>query len=437
MDYDVRHRYGARNASLERLANKLRENLFNHSDSHHAYLHRDGGDAYSDDNVMTTTPHAPSAAHDNVYYYDDEAMDWETVYDTMFHKYLTLRPYIYCTILALLILVGAIGNAVLTSAALRCNRRATSAFYAFIINLTATNSLFLLVCIPLLMYENMLMNSWTMGETMCQLQRYLQFCCFYALIYALLLLLLHTYLQLRLPRLLAPVNTSHVGGAISVLLWVAIMVGNIPNLLGHGLYDQIEGVAFCYHEALHNWRKVQQFIIVQFLFSYALPLLLMVAISFVLLYHLLYRANASHYASMPNSSGRGMERRGVTLCVTLTVMFTVCWSPDRVFSLVLAYSSETYGTHLIVLGDVFVLLACLNIATNAWFVLLILREQLQLAPAAAASHRSHVTVDAAAAAANGAAATAPEVNQNGYHMFDNESQPSSGGGNVEQLEMHM
>ena len=100
----------------------------------------------------------------------------------------------------------------------------------------------------------------------------------------------------------------------------------------------------------------------------------MAGMSLLLLHHLLCRNTHRFYGNMHDNAR--FQRDNVTMNVTLTLLFALCWSPDKILDLVLAHNPYVYGTHVFVISDVFMVLACCNAALNPWVILVIMRATL-------------------------------------------------------------
>ena len=302
---------------------------------------------------------------DGVYFDWDETYE---IYEDKYVQYLKTRPALLGVIILTLLIIGLIGNGLVILSAVLNPSKFNSANSAFFINLCVASIVFLGFGIPLILYENVFMHTWTLGEAFCKFHRYVQYCCFYGLAYAEVLIVLFQFLSLAIPNKIIKINNVTFGAIICILKWVIILLANIPNWTGHGLYNEMEGLLFCYNkEVSGDIKKLKINTLLHFLFSFALPFVLMCFVSLLLF---IYRVSPLLYSEL----GQGMllQKRTVTLTILLTVLFAVCWTPDKIFAVLLTFKPSTIDLNFLIISDVFLCLACLNPCLNPWCIYIIM-----------------------------------------------------------------
>ena len=80
------------------------------------------------------------------------------------------------------------------------------------------------------------------------------------------------------------------------------------------------------------------------------------------------RAPPGDYSQLIDESHS--SRQMVTLAICLTMIFAICWTPDKVFSLLLVLHPKRLGIPLLIGSDVMMCLAYMNPALNPLIVLM-------------------------------------------------------------------
>lgn len=320
---------------------------------------------------------------------EDGQYDWSTIYEhpngqstfeseyERFFKYQHTRRLIYGFLLISLIIIGIIGNVFVIVTSIRKSKRVNSAFYIFLVNLSAASLVLLVFEYPLLLYENVFNQPWKMGEFFCQLHGYIQYCAFYGVAYALVIVLVFRLLQITIPDKLSSVNNTCAALAVCVIKWVVIMVANVPTWIGHGLYDEIEGNSFCYHKQLNESKAhLYSYLILHFLCAFIIPVVIMVVISTLLILSAMKMTAGSVYSNVMDSAQ--LQRNTTIMLLSLIVAFIVCWAPSNVFIILLGFDYFDHDNFftLSILSDVFMALACTNPSLNPWLIFLSLRKEL-------------------------------------------------------------
>ena len=121
--------------------------------------------------------------------------------------------------------------------------------------------------------------------------------------------------------------------------------------------------------------KVRAWTTLQFSFTFAVPLLMMVALTLLALCRVC--GSPREYAELHDVT---TSRRQLTIFqICLTVTFLVCWLPDKVFALYLVYqdTSNKMSTSLLLMSDLMMCLAYSNPSINPVLTLVcVLRHHL-------------------------------------------------------------
>ena len=270
-------------------------------------------------------------------------------------RYMAVRPYSCGSVLIVTTLAGIICSAIIAARLLRSPRRHPWALTLLTISMVAAAVLFAVAGVPLLIVENVFGYGWVLGEPACQAHRYLIFTSFYAMGHTAVLLMLYLTLAAIKPDFMARWGDYRVSAGISVFMWALIFVCNIPNLLGHGVSEEIAGISFCYHlDMAADPKIVHAWTILQFTFTFAIPLAAMSGLT-IMLVRQRFISNLGEYTILQDDCYQ--RRQVATFGIALAAIFACCWAPDKILSLFLVLRKSYVSTALLVASDVTMILA--------------------------------------------------------------------------------
>ena len=282
-------------------------------------------------------------------------------------KYVKYRPYIQGSMLVLSTLVGICANVVLIVLLVRKGWGSLSYTSILLVNLAVACLLFLIAGMPLLLVENVFGYGWKLGEVTCQAHRYLIYVSFFCISYAVVLVLLYQLLALCSPDRVARYDNPGHALCVCGALWAIILAANIPNFLGHGITEEVAGISYCFNKDIHNdLYQTKAWTLLHFMFSFALPFVLMCACSFSILLRLCTTPPTEYSRLREDSRER---REYATLAIIITITFAICWAPDKIFSLVLVLHPTKMDAPTLIASDVMMILAYSNPSVNPFIIL--------------------------------------------------------------------
>jgi len=263
------------------------------------------------------------------------------------------------TIFFIVIAVGIIGN-ILVILVVCKNHQMQNSTNTLIINLAISDLLFLLLCVPFTAIDYML-PVWIFTKVWCQCLQYLQFVSAYASVWTLVLMASDRFLAVVFPVQSMTLRTVRNTLISVLLLWLVIMVANIPMLFQHDIYqyffikEERSSCTFISPTRNGTNSEVKAYYYTFNTFGYAVPLGIVLVLYFFMLRRLWY--------SMPNTSIRKSEesiraKKKVTWMVTgVIVTFAICWAPLNVCFLITGYTyqqaGQPYGNTAFVVSQIF------------------------------------------------------------------------------------
>ena len=308
-----------------------------------------------------------------------DSIDWlPNVYG-----YTKLRPQIYGSFLCLLVLIGTLSNFLVIGLSLKQQiQKQCTSLQLLLINLSCACLLYLLATLPLLITENIFGHGWTTGgwalsPRFCELHRYLVYVSLFATGYSTILLLFHQTLYMHIPARLNSYNSVPYTFCITIIMWVLIILCNIPNYLGHGAADETPGVSYCFHvDIQQNLSQVQAWSLLQFLFTVMFPDLLIIGMLIMILAKY-FSTSLVEYNQLPTQDGNFMAGRHlhciVLLPIVLGVLYVVCWTPFETYILYLVLNGGHTGLNELMTTDVLMCLAYSYLCTAPLTVLVLYR----------------------------------------------------------------
>lgn len=133
-------------------------------------------------------------------------------------------PVLFC----LIIIVGVAGNvAVILVIVVRQQGMAGTVLNQLLLNLAASDFLFLVLCIPLVTYHYSADN-WVIGEAACRLHHYVLYVCVYVTVYTLVSIAAARFMSIVHPNVASRLLTRRTVSIYLVVLWLVVGVVNVP-----------------------------------------------------------------------------------------------------------------------------------------------------------------------------------------------------------------
>ena len=281
-------------------------------------------------------------------------------YDSYY--YVTLWTIVVPIIFAFIILIGIIGNSLVIYVVLTTPKLRTST-NNYLLNLAISDITVLTICVPFQAYKYAAW-SWDMGDVWCKIIQYLLYVTIYVTIWTLVsiagiryVILVHT--SSRLNKYVLENRSIH----ICIGLWVVILLVNIPTLLTHQV-NKVENYTYC---GVVKGDSTKYMFISFFICAYVLPLCL-ICLFYLMVIHHLHINSTNTYVCKKNYTFRVSK-----LVIIVVMVFSACWLPFHVHSLVSLYGNIPKGKwyevfrivwHCLIYGNSLVNPLIYNFASN-------------------------------------------------------------------------
>lgn len=205
-------------------------------------------------------------------------------------------PVLFC----LIMFVGVVGNvAVIVVIVGRQQGMSGTVLNQLLLNLAASDSLFLVLCIPFVTYHYSADN-WAIGEPACRMHQYILYVCVYVTVYTLVSIAAARFMTIVHSDIAARLLTRRAVSVYLVALWIVLGTANLPvnQIYVVKSYGQEEPYYYCAIESDHYGR----YLFTSFsIFAYIVPLTITGA---------LYVAIAHQLRLQMGEGGGGAGRRG-------------------------------------------------------------------------------------------------------------------------------
>lgn len=245
-------------------------------------------------------------------------------------NFMAIAVTIICVLFSLITIIGFLGN-MLVILVVTLNQSMRNSTNLLVLNLAIADLSFIMICVPFtaIKYST---SFWIFGDIWCRIFNYMTYVCLWASVYTLVLMCLDrlfaVVFAIKLPHIRSRRNVT-----ISILvLWTVVFLGNIPACMYHGVrsYDfGDETGKYCgMLDQEMSETTVKLFQVTQFVFGFALPVVIIAVLYGILLAFLLKRADMGG-----SNAGKGLSKtkRKVTSMVILIVsVFIICWLPIQI-----------------------------------------------------------------------------------------------------------
>ena len=230
-------------------------------------------------------------------------------------------------------LLGIVGN-VLVICVIAFRNKMRSATNLLLLNLALADLLFVIVLPPITAYANSVRH-WSFGPLICKLMHYFVNVSVYVTVYSLVIIAFIRYLTIvhsqRTLRIRAPINVLYM----MLGLWLAMLVVNIPVLFIYSaLPEAPEYPAYstwaCTTATITVARNVA---IVNFVFSYVLPLFVILLFSLAIL-RFIRKQRPQCLDSEAQTRGHNRKRQASRILVIVIALFALLWLPVHVHLIV-------------------------------------------------------------------------------------------------------
>lgn len=259
------------------------------------------------------------------------AYDYVYYDDSVLLFYFVLWNVITPILFAIIILVGTAGNMLVIYVILSRVTMQTTTNY-LLINLALSDLAFLLIVAPITAYKYVA-SSWPFGDTACKIVHYVIYVSAYVTVYTLIAVSVLRYVTVVHSVSTARYRTKRNVIIVNFLIWLMLLLVNIPSLLMHQLKVFDEHFSYCGLAV----GSTKAFYLTFFLFGYGIPLLVICILYLIIIQHL-------HKAS---SSTVGQTRRRTAriskVILLVVLVFALLWLPLHVNQLLSVFGKVPTG----------------------------------------------------------------------------------------------
>ncbi|XP_064465869.1 growth hormone secretagogue receptor type 1-like isoform X1 [Ornithodoros turicata] len=249
--------------------------------------------------------------------------------------------------IALLLTLGTVGNLLVPLVVCKTKdlRNSTN---LFLINLSVSDLLVLLVCMPTALVElHSQPEVWILGEGMCRLIPFLELAVAHVSILTILAISFERYYAICKPLKAGYTCTKMRALAIIATIWVVALLVTSPMLAvsEYGSVEYYDGsnVLSCGVSYGVLWRKV--YILATIALLFVLPFFILVIVYSCIAQHLMIHGRALSCSSSEQAQIRA-RRQVVMMLVAVVLSFFLCLLPYRVFIVWIIAAPEPVQAHI-------------------------------------------------------------------------------------------
>lgn len=247
-----------------------------------------------------------------------------------------LRP-VLLVLYSAIVIVGSLANALVILTILSERHMRRKATYIFICSLALSDLLFLLVSVPLFIAAPSL-NTWPFGTLMCKAVYYFEYLNGITSVFTLVGLSVDRLYGTRFPFRSKRIRSQRYAVLICSVIWLLSALINIPTIYSFNttVVPTLDNssITYCLFDADAEELKTKTLALL--VYGYIIPLVLLVAIYYVLLTHLSTqrKRNLQTYTSSYNRDKiRWSQRKKVSmLAISVVAIFFICWCPFHIVS---------------------------------------------------------------------------------------------------------
>ncbi|KAL3887974.1 hypothetical protein ACJMK2_000359 [Sinanodonta woodiana] len=253
--------------------------------------------------------------------------------------FISLTRIIIPVLYGLITIFGLLGN-ILTIAGILLHKSNRGITKYLILNLAVADLLYVMFCVPFKAIYAVL-HSWPLGDSWCRIHTYLEYVCYFASMYILVLVSLDRYIALVHPIRAIPLRTKRNGCIALIALWSLLILGNIPFIFIATEVNINSGSVEERMVCTLNFKNGTVAAICLFMFAYMLPMIVL-----CVLYGHMLKVFLTEKSSTGQNNGNQIRlhaNKSVTKMVLLVVtVFAVCWMPLQV---IILYTHISKGQH--------------------------------------------------------------------------------------------
>ena len=212
-------------------------------------------------------------------------------------------PVLFCLIMC----VGIVGNAAVIVVIVG-RQKMSSTLNQLLLNLAASDSLFLILSIPFVTYHYSADN-WSIGEPMCLLHQYVLYVSVYVTVYTLVSIAIARFLSIVYSDFASQLLTRLNVSVYLVVLWMVVCLGNVPVLIVYRVkVTQFGNEEPYYYCGMENDNYGQRLFTTFSILAYVMPLSITGAL-YLIIAHRLHRQMSSSSHGEESSTTTQQTRR--------------------------------------------------------------------------------------------------------------------------------
>ncbi|KAL3888005.1 hypothetical protein ACJMK2_000389 [Sinanodonta woodiana] len=257
-------------------------------------------------------------------------------------NFIKLTRLIIPVLFGLITIFGLLGN-ILTIVGIQRHKTIIGITKYLITNLAITDILYVAIGVSFKAIYPVL-HFWPFGDIWCRIHTYLEYVCYFAKIYTLVLISLDRYIDFVHPIRAVQLRTKQNGYIAHIALWSLVILGNTPFIFfAKEVNINPEYIEEQQMVCVIHFKDDTVAAICLFIFTFMLPIILMC----VLYGHMLkvFLTGKSPAGQNNGDHSRLHANKRVTKMVLLVVtVFAVCWMPHQVIMLYAHVSKEKHVT---------------------------------------------------------------------------------------------
>ncbi|XP_067936665.1 allatostatin-A receptor-like [Watersipora subatra] len=251
-------------------------------------------------------------------------------------------------------IIGFFGNTLVILVIIFNPSMKTSTNY-LVLNLAIADLLFVIICVPFTAVKYAT-PVWIFGEAWCSIYNYMAYVCAWASVYTLVFMSLDRCLAIVFAMRLRGHNKTRTTIIAIVIMWVVVLLSNIPALYFFGEHEYYFGNDTIRKTCLpkeQDGPAKRTFHFSYFVFGFMLPVVVIAALYSVLIASLV----SQPMSAGSKSSAKKITKRVTVMVIIVVVVFIICWLPLHTI-LVLS----ELGMYPFSRGSVLLLVCCNSLA---------------------------------------------------------------------------
>jgi len=288
----------------------------------------------------TTLPDVLATAVSGNFSLIDEDLDLED--ELLFH--VILYKVVVPVMFGLIIGVGVIGNALVVYVTLTCRAMRTTV-NLLLLNLAASDLLFLVVAVPFITYH-FAADNWQIGDVACKLSHFVLYVSVYVTVYTLVAIAVVRFVSVVRSSPL-PTPAPRRVGLVVVAVWTAMVAANSPLLAMYRVKvfvvpnTDIEPYYYCALD--DHLRHGPPLFVTFFALTYVVPLTVIVTMYLLIVRYLVARRHGMAVQTTRGARAGGARLQSLQsrrasyawrVFLAVVVVFGVCWLPMHAHLLV-------------------------------------------------------------------------------------------------------